>query len=290
MLYKRIISICFLVPWIISALFFLSLVQFSIFLFVICFICAWEWGNLMKFSVNVHYVWMVSMLIILFNMMMVMLNQKYSYFNYGIGFFVVYGIIILCWLIIFLFTLFYPNSSIFWGKFKILRFCFGIVIIVPFFFGVLTLYQLYYNNIFFKEYWLLYILGLVWINDSGAYIIGKMLGKYKLLKNVSPQKTWEGCIGGVLLSVLAAWFLSNNIAINFGNFYMIFFLFVGTIIFAVIGDLAESMFKREAGIKDISNLIPGHGGLLDRIDSLMFSIPFFTFFILLFLRVNGIKV
>lgn len=289
MLFKRVISICALIPCVVSALFYLSLIQFSVFLFILCLICSWEWGNLMRFSVSMRWIWMSGIVILLLNIMMIMITQKYSYLNYGIGFFFICVVIMLWWLVIFLLVLFYPDSTIFWSKFKILRFCFGVVVIIPFFFGSLTLYQLHYNN-FFKDDWLLYILELIWINDSGAYVIGKMIGKYKLLKNVSPQKTWEGCIGGISLSIITAWFFSKNIAITVGSFYLIFFLFVGTIIFAVIGDLTESMFKREAGVKDASSLIPGHGGLLDRIDSLIFSIPFFTFFILLFVQLNNIEI
>ncbi|MFI5239712.1 MAG: phosphatidate cytidylyltransferase [Gemmatimonadales bacterium] len=118
---------------------------------------------------------------------------------------------------------------------------------------------------------------LTWATDVGAYTFGRIFGSHKLMPSVSPGKTVEGAAGGLLLSIVIGWlyvrFLLHPLA-------QLALTSVGTIVFAVsvsvvaqIGDLAESLLKREAGIKDSSTIIPGHGGVLDRFDSLLFALP-----------------
>lgn len=109
-----------------------------------------------------------------------------------------------------------------------------------------------------------------WANDSGAYLIGSMLGKNKLFERISPNKTWEGFYGGALLAVITG--------IIFGQFdgTIIHWIIVALIIviFGTLGDLTESQIKRSCGVKDSGNLLPGHGGILDRFDGVLFSAPF----------------
>lgn len=112
---------------------------------------------------------------------------------------------------------------------------------------------------------------ILWINDSGAYIIGSWLGKHKLLERISPKKTWEGFFGGALAGLLVAYTISSS----FTEFSIAEWLLIGAaiIIFGTIGDLAESMFKRNAGIKDSGKILPGHGGVLDRFDAVLIAAP-----------------
>ncbi len=123
---------------------------------------------------------------------------------------------------------------------------------------------------------------LVWINDTGAYLSGITLGKHKFFERISPKKTWEGTIGGFLLTICAAYVLS----LLWNDMNMIQWLFFGSIIstMAVLGDLAESMFKRSIGVKDSGTILPGHGGILDRFDAVLFAIPMAVFYIELFVR------
>jgi phosphatidate cytidylyltransferase len=126
---------------------------------------------------------------------------------------------------------------------------------------------------------LLLPLFVVWASDIGAYAVGRMLGRHKLIPAVSPGKTVEGAIGGLLASALVAWIYVDAVlapAAQLGFRWRL----TGVIVFAIIvsaaaqlGDLAESLLKREAGVKDSSHLIPGHGGVLDRLDSLFFALP-----------------
>ena len=128
---------------------------------------------------------------------------------------------------------------------------------------------------------LLYAFVLVWAADSGAYFAGRAFGKHKLAPKVSPGKTWEGVVGGLCTAAILAFiFMYFFEATLLGQRSVSGFvlLSVATVAISVLGDLTESMFKRESGIKDSSQLIPGHGGVLDRIDSLTAAVPFFAYF------------
>jgi len=117
------------------------------------------------------------------------------------------------------------------------------------------------------------LLLLIWTNDTMAYFIGSQIGRRKLFERISPKKTWEGTIGGGLCTVLVAWGLSFLIK----DFTQTQWLVLGAVaaVFGTLGDLVESMLKRSVGVKDSGNLLPGHGGLLDRFDAFIFALPFF---------------
>ncbi len=118
---------------------------------------------------------------------------------------------------------------------------------------------------------------VTWLNDSGAYLAGRAFGRARLMPTVSPSKTWAGAYGAVVASVLTTWALAAFLLPHMAHLSLsplgIVVVGVGLSLAAQVGDLAESMFKREAGVKDSSHLIPGHGGVLDRVDSLLFTLP-----------------
>jgi phosphatidate cytidylyltransferase len=113
---------------------------------------------------------------------------------------------------------------------------------------------------------------LIWTNDTFAFLVGKNIGKHKLLERISPNKTIEGFIGGMVFTFIMSFVLANY----FTTLSLIQWIVIAAIvsIFGVLGDLIESMFKRQANVKDSSNFIPGHGGFLDRFDSVIFAAPF----------------
>lgn len=138
------------------------------------------------------------------------------------------------------------------------------------------------NSIIYYPLFILMFFIFIWISDTGAYLVGSLFGKHKLFKRISPKKTWEGFLGGLILNIIAAFIINR--------FYPGNLTLANWIIFAIIidiagtfGDLTESLFKRSLKIKDSGKLIPGHGGILDRIDSsLTASIAasiYFIFFI-----------
>jgi phosphatidate cytidylyltransferase len=115
---------------------------------------------------------------------------------------------------------------------------------------------------------------LIWTNDTFAYIVGKSIGKTKLFERISPKKTIEGFIGGVLFSVIASYLVSKYyIEIAEGKTFIWIIIAVIVGVFGTIGDLIESKFKRIAGVKDSGKIMPGHGGVLDRLDSVIFVAP-----------------
>ncbi|MBB4080961.1 phosphatidate cytidylyltransferase [Lewinella aquimaris] len=122
------------------------------------------------------------------------------------------------------------------------------------------------------------LLLLTWVNDTGAYLVGSKYGKTPLFPRISPNKTWEGTIGGAFTCILFGYVLH----LVFDEIGLIQWLVLATIvgIFGGIGDLVESMLKRSVGVKDSGNLLPGHGGLLDRFDAFIFVIPFAAAYIL----------
>lgn len=122
------------------------------------------------------------------------------------------------------------------------------------------------------------LLLLTWVNDTGAYMVGSLIGKTPLLARVSPKKTWEGTIGGMAITLLAGIALYYSINELSPLDWICLSLIVA--IFASLGDLVESMLKRSAHIKDSGTLLPGHGGLLDRFDGFIFCLPFAAAYLL----------
>ena len=122
----------------------------------------------------------------------------------------------------------------------------------------------------------LYALAVVWAGDTGAYLVGSLWGRRPLWPAVSPKKTWEGAIGGTLSSVLAAVALAGPL-LGEVRLFDAALLGLGATVAGQIGDLFESRLKRKAGMKDSGALLPGHGGILDRLDSLLFAAPVFCY-------------
>lgn len=125
---------------------------------------------------------------------------------------------------------------------------------------------------------LLGVLAFIWINDTGAFLTGSMIGRHKLFPRISPAKTWEGFLGGLALCLAAAWASSVWCSEWFTVPQLHLWLAIAatTSVIATLGDLVESLFKRTAGVKDSGHIIPGHGGVLDRIDSLLLVSPAIT--------------
>jgi len=138
--------------------------------------------------------------------------------------------------------------------------------------GCIFLTMIPYKNEEFAKFLIIGIFILIWVNDSFAYIVGRTLGRTKLFPRVSPKKTWEGTIGGMVFALGTAYFMANYEPIV--NPLQWVALAAVIVITGSLGDLVESKLKRSAGVKDSGAIMPGHGGMLDRLDSLIFAAPF----------------
>lgn len=149
---------------------------------------------------------------------------------------------------------------------QLLRWICGTLVLVPLYAALVLLYQA-------TPSLLLFVLLIVWAADIGAYFCGKKFGRVKLAPAISPGKTWEGVIGGLLLVALLVFARS----FWFETDYLVIIPFcLGVASISVVGDLTVSMFKRTAGVKDSGTLFPGHGGILDRVDSVAAAAPVFA--------------
>ncbi len=128
----------------------------------------------------------------------------------------------------------------------------------------------------YGEYLTLFMIVTVWVSDTGAYFSGRFLGRHKLNKEVSPKKTWEGAIGGTLLAVGGA-VVMRNLFLPWMTLQTSVWLGLLVAVIGQLSDLAESVIKRSTGVKDSSNLLPGHGGFLDRFDSYLLLAPVFYY-------------
>ncbi|MCF6349682.1 MAG: phosphatidate cytidylyltransferase [Flavobacteriaceae bacterium] len=186
---------------------------------------------------------------------------------------------------VFILLLFYPFIKVLFTKKNILEhlgkvFLTYIYIIIPFsLLLVLPVLLTSQTNVYNTKI-ILGIFILIWTSDTFAYLVGKQFGKHKLFKRISPKKTIEGFVGSFIFTLIASFILANY----FTFLDLKHWLAIATLIciFGSLGDLIESMFKRQANIKDSSNLIPGHGGFLDRLDSFIFAIPFIFIYLILF--------
>jgi len=150
--------------------------------------------------------------------------------------------------------------------------------------GCIFLTMIPYKDNEFAKYLIMGIFILIWVNDSFAYLVGKSIGRTKLFPAVSPKKTWEGTIGGFIFTMGAAYIMARYEPIVNPLQWMI--LAAVIVITGSLGDLIESKLKRGAGVKDSGAILPGHGGMLDRLDSLVFAAPFAYLTLMIFTYVS----
>jgi len=154
-----------------------------------------------------------------------------------------------------------------------------IYISIPFGFALGLPDYLPYNSYFSMEVFMLFV--LIWSSDSFAYFTGSLFGKHKMIPSISPKKTWEGFFGGIVCTIILGYFIESKFPEMKGN-WMVVGLLVA--IFAPLGDLVESKFKRIFDVKDSGKIIPGHGGILDRLDSFMLCVPVVYFYFKLIIK------
>lgn len=283
MLKQRILSAIVLIAIVLCALFFFSPFYFALSLGVVVSLGVWEWTQFARIK---QPILRLCCTVLAGVFLFLWLYSAEAYLQVGRVFEThLQGMLFssVIWNIIALgLVVTYPSSAKIWSKNVVLQIFFAFFTLVPFLGAVLRLrLDNYFSDPYHGLFLLLYVFILVWATDSGAYFAGRAFGKHKLAPKVSPGKTWQGVFGGLFTAVILAFIfiqLSGESLLNTRNLSGFIAVSVATVAVSVLGDLTESMFKREAGIKDSSQLIPGHGGILDRIDSLTFAVPFFTYF------------
>lgn len=280
MLKYRLITAIILIPLVIIALFFLPPALFGYIVIAVCGLAGWEWSQFAGLHSQTQRVIVGA----LFAIGLVVAQQGLiNSANLIENPFIAYSLwaALVWWVIAVLLVITYPGSAKVWNKSTLIRLIFGIVTIVPFYSGMMVLRtQGYETDNYQGAWWLLYVMLLVWGADSGAYAFGRLMGKHKMAPKVSPGKTLEGLVGGLVTAAIISWLFSTYAPVpKMPQYLMLSSVIV--VLISVFGDLTESMFKRQSGIKDSSHLIPGHGGVMDRIDSLTAAIPVFAGLILL---------
>lgn len=233
------------------------------------FVGAWECIRVMKFS-NSWEKWAVFPIIILvFYRFSKRFFHHGFYFDFNLSEILALSLILIAVITLFRFSreLYFENGKlIFTVIYTALPFCFTLGL--PKFSAS--------ENTFSLEVFFLFI--LIWSSDSFAYFSGRLFGKHKMAPKISPKKTWEGFAGGVILTLILSFFIEKYFPELRGNWIIVGFLVA---VFAPLGDLVESQLKRTFGVKDSGNIIPGHGGILDRLDSFMICAPVvYLYFIL----------
>ena len=258
MLKQRILTALILAPLALAGVFLLPPGGFAVFMGLVIVLGGWEWANLSGFeqpTIRIAFGLLVGLACLLVATLPPVM---------------VLGVAACWWVVALMLVRGYPDSARFCRN-KLLRLAMGFVTLVPAWFGLVQLKSMEEGNVL-----ILMILVIVWAADCGAYFAGRAFGKSKLAPNVSPRKTLEGVVGGILLAL----FISSGVALwndlSFARGMGLMILTIVTVMVSVLGDLWESVLKRERGIKDSSNLLPGHGGILDRVDSLTAAVPVFT--------------
>ncbi len=282
MLKDRILSALVLIAVIFAALFWFNPFYFALTAGTAVTLAVWEWT---QFAGVTKKFWRMFVAGLFACFLFVWLYSSASDLNAG-RVFDSYAqpallVSVIWWAVALVLVVSFPKSAKLWAKSTFLQFVFGACTLLPFLIAILKLRLTNYVTAPMHGIVLLsYVFILVWAADSGAYFAGRAFGKHKLAPKVSPGKTWEGVLGGLVAAGVLAFLFLKFVAGNNFNVPMQAFivLSVATVAVSILGDLTESMFKRETGIKDSSQLIPGHGGVLDRIDSLAAGVPFFAFF------------
>jgi phosphatidate cytidylyltransferase len=262
MLKQRVLTAIILASVIICAVIFLPTKIFALLLASIICVGAWEWTTCVGFDAVAHKIAYVSVIFLCMMACLLVLDKPWVVFIIACG--------LAWWLLATYLVIYYQTNMTINLASSALKATIGGIIFIPSWLSLVLIHAKTTGTSL-----ILFLFFLIWLADSAAYFSGKKFGNKKLANNVSPGKSWEGVYGALFLSLLfgAAYAIYVDMKLMAAILFITLTFF--TVSFSIIGDLVESMFKRMADIKDSSQLLPGHGGVLDRIDSLTSAAPVF---------------
>jgi len=285
MLWQRVITALVLLPLVILAIFGLNIETFALVIAIVIALAAWEWSGFITQKRQFKALYVIATIALMWLVTAQSLPLAYwhgfilpqtlaEWFvdNQAARLTLLLGL--LWWLVAFILLIIYPRLSKELVASKMMMIIIGWLILLPTWVAVVGIRSM--GIVFDHNHGaelLLFVLLIIWAADTGAFMAGKKFGKTKLAPLVSPKKTWEGVLGGVALA---------GVIVGLG-IYLLHFkpeqtvaligLSLLIVIFSVVGDLTESIFKRLTGIKDSGKILPGHGGILDRIDGVTAALP-----------------
>lgn len=273
MLKQRISTAIIMAAVFLASVFFLPWLLFTLLMGVLVAVALWEWSDLAglgTLSTRVGYTIASIVIMVAIGFYCGLLGQK------SIDVDLVRTLLIIAsgwWALALLWVQGYPSSAILWGS-TTMRLIIGWLVLIP---GWLALAYLHHQP---QGYWLVLLPVLIVASaDIGAYFVGRAFGKSPLAKAVSPGKSWEGFWGGLISCTLLALIIA--LVTDFSQWFIVLAIVLPAALASVLGDLLESMVKRHRGIKDSGTILPGHGGIMDRLDSLTAAAPIFTLAILI---------
>jgi len=214
---------------------------------------AWEWSGFLKLETTGARIAYVGLIAVLLAAVVGLVDERIVK--------LVFKAALAWWLVALLWVFMFPTPIP-----RTAGWICGALVLIPTYVAIISLHTL-------QPALLLFVLVLVWAADIGAYFVGKRFGRVKLAPNISPGKTWEGALGGLFLTAVLVIVSSRWLETDLG---VLLPFCLAVAIISIIGDLTVSMFKRNAGVKDSGRLFPGHGGVLDRIDSVTAAAPLFA--------------
>ena len=264
MLKQRIITALILAPLVLGAIYYLSTPAVAVILGLIILIGAWEWVGLSGFESAQSKIIYTGVITALMFVSYPLITQS------SMNLFLI--AVCLWWLIALIIIISSQIKGSLPRQNRLLFLIIGFVVLIPAWMSLLFLH----GHPELGPEWVLFLLALIWTADIGAYFAGRALGRHKLADKISPGKSWEGVLGGLfavlIITMLILPYLTHSEKVSTA---MILLCLV-TAMVSVLGDLTESVVKRISGKKDSGNILPGHGGVMDRIDSLTAAAPIFT--------------
>ncbi len=251
---QRLLTALVLVPLVLLVIYKAPIWMGGVLLALLVLLGAWEWSALIPIGLLRNKIGFIGLVLLSVGLLS-------DWFSYALI------LDLMLWLTILVAVLTFPASQPVWGRrWVVAGSCFILLPVL-----VSTCWALYITED--GPNWIVYVLCLVWATDIGAYLAGKRFGRHKLIPRVSPGKTLEGACAGFLLAEGVAWI--GGLYVHPASWMYWMLLAAGTSLIAMLGDLFISMLKRRSQLKDTGQLFPGHGGLLDRVDSLLAALPFF---------------